>query len=160
MPKTSTQRIFLDTIENSLLYCGNDVSSLWKHGLYSTLAAGKCGRIPGHYKANDIIKRAVSLADRLSSKIGTFRLMQRWIKNILMKVSKQENPSMRFYLVTTYIYPTFSGQGYSCVQNIFFKKFSKKKFLKKKIFYFFYIFRNVISNQKKVEKIFFWKNSK
>ena len=46
--------------------------------------------------------------------------------------------------------------------NFFFKTFSKKIFEKIDFsnFLFFYIFRNVISNQKKVEKIFFLKKLK
>jgi hypothetical protein len=43
-------------------YCSDEVSSLGRHGLHCNMAAGKSGRFPRHFKANDIIKRAVALA--------------------------------------------------------------------------------------------------
>ena len=43
-------------------HCSGEVSSLGRHGLHCNVAAGKSGRFPRHFKANDIIKRAVALA--------------------------------------------------------------------------------------------------
>ena len=43
-------------------YCSGEVSSLGRHGLHCNVAAGKSGRFPRHFKANDIIRRAVALA--------------------------------------------------------------------------------------------------
>ena len=60
-------------------HCSGEVSSLGRHGLHCVEAAGKSGRFPRHFKANDIIKRAVALAG-FSCKIGTFWFKQRWLK--------------------------------------------------------------------------------
>ena len=51
----------------------------------------------------------------------------------------------------------YQKKNFHFFKFFFFKKFSKKIFEKKDFldFLFFYIFRNVISNQKKVEKKFF-----
>jgi len=43
-------------------HCSGEVTSLGRHGLHCNVAAGKSGRFPRHFKANDIIKRAVALA--------------------------------------------------------------------------------------------------
>ena len=43
-------------------YCSDEVSSLGRHGLHCNMAAGKSGRFPRHFKANDIIRRALALA--------------------------------------------------------------------------------------------------
>jgi len=43
-------------------HCGDEVSSLGRHGLYCRGAASKSGRISRHFKVNDIIKRAVASA--------------------------------------------------------------------------------------------------
>ena len=43
-------------------YCSDEVSSLGRHGLHCNSAAGKSGRFPRHFKANDIIRRALALA--------------------------------------------------------------------------------------------------